>query len=194
MVRGKGKVDKWKTKSWYNVLAPELFERKEIAQIVATEDNDLVDRVVEVGMDELTGDHTHGYANLKFRVNEVKGRNALTTFIGHELSRNYLKTMVRRRKSVIREVVDAVTKDGKGMRIKVVVFTGVRIKANAKTGIRLAVEEIVKNHCKGITLAQLEQEVLFKKFSSFIYKQIKKIAPVRRVEIRKTELKEKTVS
>jgi small subunit ribosomal protein S3Ae len=184
-------VDTWKSKTWYTVLAPQMFENKEIAQIPATEDAHLINRIVKVSLAELTGDLSQSYVNLHFRINEVKGKTAYTKLIGHEMSAGYLRTLVRRRRNVVNEVVDVESKDGVKLRVKISIFTARRVSSPVKTALRNATREEVKLRMKDMDFQQLSQEVIFGKFSATLFNRLKKLCPVKRIEVRKTEIFEK---
>ncbi len=186
----KGRADKWKTKSWYTVNAPEMFEGKEIAQVLANEEKNLMNRIVKVGLDELTGDLSHSYTQLIFRIVGVQGKSAKTKLIGHELAKGYLKTLVRRRRSAIDEIIDINTRDGVGVRMKINVYTARKVSEEIRRILRNEVEREAREKATNMDFQTLEQEVVFKKFAARIYNKIKKITPVKRVEVRKTEVNE----
>ncbi|RLG20010.1 30S ribosomal protein S3ae [Candidatus Micrarchaeota archaeon] len=183
-------VDRWKSKQWYAVNAPEMFEGKKIADVVAAEDKLLMNRIVRVSLADMTGDMSQAYTLLDFRITDVKGKTAYTNFIGHELSRSYLRTLVRRRRNVINEVVDVSTKDQRQIRLKASIFTGTKLSTPTRTLLRNRVREEASKLAAESRYAQLVQELIFGKFASRLYNRINKLAPVRRVEIRKSELKE----
>jgi len=190
---GKAKlVDKWKLKSWYAVLAPEMFDMKQIGEIVAVEDSQLIDRIITSGLSEITGSfmQASAYTSLYFRVTEVKGKNAHTKLIGHALAPGYIRTLVRRRRSVVNEVVDATTRDGQEVRLKMMALTANKTSESVRKALRHAIIEETRNVAKEMEFSQLMQEVVFGKFGSKIFVKVKKIAPVRRIEIRKSEVKE----
>ncbi|MFH1447892.1 MAG: 30S ribosomal protein S3ae [Candidatus Micrarchaeota archaeon] len=187
MVKGRT-VDKWKTKSWYTVYAPEILEGKEIGKVPASEDKALINRIIKISLAELTGDFSQTYTSVQFRIHSVKGKSAQTYLIGHELARGYLKTLVRRGRTVLNVVQDVVTKDGVVVRVKTVAFTVRRVSTPIAKAIRAEVDACVSEKAKEMTFSQLEQEIIFGKFSSRIFNRVKKIVPMRRVEIRKTEV------
>lgn len=187
-------VDKWKLKKWYSVIAPDMFENKEIGQMPADEDAKLLDRVMRVSLGEVTGDLSQAYTLLLFRVSEVKGKSAYTRLIGHELSPSYLRSLVRRRRDVVNEIVDVVTKDGVKIRAKMSIYTARKASSPAKTAVRNAAHAELVARAKEMDFQTFEQEIIFGKFSSRIYKAIKKILPIKRVEVRKTEVNEASVS
>ncbi|MCX8175548.1 MAG: 30S ribosomal protein S3ae [Candidatus Micrarchaeota archaeon] len=186
-------MDKWKTKSWYSVLAPEMFESKEIGQIVSSDEANLKNRVVKVGLGEMTGSFSQAtaYTNLYFRVREVKGKTAHTIFIGHELVPGYVRTLVRRRRSVIHQIDDVVTKDGVGLRIKSLCISGLKVSESVRRDVRKALSENVKAIAKQTDFPLFVQEIVYGKLSAKLFNAVKQIGPIKRVEIRKSELKEK---
>lgn len=183
-------VDAWKSKTWYTVLAPSMFENKEIGRVPASEDSKLLNRVVEVSLSDLTGDISQSYIFLRFRISDVKGKTAYTKFIGHEISPSYLKTLVRRRRDVIGKVVDVETKDGVKMRVKLQIFTAKRVSSPLKTDLRNITEEETIAKAKELDSQQLAQEIIFGKFSAHLFNKLKKKCPIKRIEIRKTEIAE----
>ncbi len=186
-------VDKWKMKSWYAVLAPSSFDSREIGQIVATEEDTIPNRVIQVGLGELTGSfsQSNAYTNLKFRVSEVKGKTAYTKLIGHELVPGYIRTLARRRRSIVHSIDDVVTKDGVGVRVKSIAMCGSKVSTGARTALRHAISLEVTELAKEADFATFAQEMIFGKVAAKVFGRIKKIAPARRVEIRKSEVKEK---
>ena len=184
-------VDTWKSKIWYTVLAPQMFESKEVGQIPATEDAHLMNRIVKVSLAELTGDMSQSYVNLLFRINEVKGKTAYTKLIGHEISAGYLRTLVRRRRNVVNEVVDVESKDGVKLRMKISIFTARRVSSPVKTALRNSTKDEVLLRVKDMDFQQLAQEIIFGKFSATLFNRLKKLCPVKRIEVRKAEVFEK---
>jgi len=185
-------VDKWKLKSWYSVFAPEAFESREIGQIVTADEPNLLNRIIKVGLGEITGSFSQStaYTNLFFRVKEIKGKSAHTIFIGHELVPGYVRTLARRRRSVMNQVDDVVTKDGVRLRIKSLCISGLKVSEAVRADLRKALSESVKQLARQTDYNMLVQEMVFGKLSAKLYNAVKKIGPIKRVEIRKSELKE----
>ncbi len=185
-------VDKWKTKSWYTVLAPPSFDSKEIGLVVAADEETLQNRIIQIGLGELTGSfsQSNAYTNLRFRITEVKGKTAYAKLIGHELVPGYIRTLARRRRSIIHTVDDAVSKDGIGVRMKCIALCATKASSGARSAIRQAISEEVRLLAKEADFQMLSQEIIFGKIAGKLFNRVKRIAPVRRVEVRKTEVKE----
>ena len=185
-------VDKWKMKGWYSLIAPEMFESREIGQLVSSDEANLKNRVIKVGLGDLTGSFSQGtaYTMLYFRVKEVTGKTAKTQFIGHELVPGYVRTLARRRRSLVTQVDDVVTRDGVEMRIKMLCISGLKVSEAVRTDIRRALSECIRQIAKSTDFPVLAQELVFGKLSAKLYNSVKKMGPIKRVEVKKSELKE----
>jgi len=185
-------VDKWKMKSWYAIIAPEMFDSKEIGQLVSSDEANLINRKMKIGLGDMTGSFSQStaYTSLFFRVKEVKGKSAHTAFIGHELVPGYVRTLARRRRSIMNQVDDVTTRDGVQVRLKVMCVSGLKVSEGVRADVRKAISATVQSLVKNMDFNTLVQEMIFGKLSAKIFNSIKKIGPLKRVEIRKSEVKE----
>lgn len=185
-------VDKWKLKKWYKVLAPPMFDHHEICEVAANEDRFLLNRVVEIGLNELvqSGSHSAMFTKLVFRITKVEGDKAYTALIGHSVSPSYIKTFARRGKSLVHMTLDEKTKDDQDVRLKLIAVTNGRISGTTMRNLRSAMRSKVLADIGSQSYDDLMQNILYGKFVSGLYNELKKITSMRRVEIRKTEKKE----
>lgn len=180
--------DKWRSKAWYTVVAPPYFGNVELGAIPADEQEKLVGRVVEATLYEITGDFAHQYLKIYFQITSVEGKTARTMFKGHEYSRDYLRSLVRRRTTKVDGIFNVTTKDGYRLRVAVCAFTLSRIKTSQEQAIRKIMTKIVEEKSKALTMDQFVQEMVLGKIASDIYNEAKKIVPLRHVGIRKSKL------
>ncbi len=185
-------VDKWKNKSWYTVLAPKMFENKEIAEAVASEESGVVNRIVSVSLMDVLGSGSQNaiFTTLRFRVTDVKGTNANTKLVGYEIMPTYVRTFVRRSKSLLHVTVPVKSKDGETILIKIIAVTGAKVSENTKKNLRNSLVEEVKKVCEGAEYDTLMQDIVYGRLTSKVFTKLRTITPMKRVEIRKTELKE----
>ncbi|MCS7121866.1 MAG: 30S ribosomal protein S3ae [Archaeoglobaceae archaeon] len=182
--------DKWASKKWYTLIAPEYFGMTELGETPADDPDKTINRTIEVTLSELTGDYSNQnpYKKLVFKVYKVAGDKAYTKFHRFELIREYLNSLTRRRTSKIEDIVDVVTKDGYKVRVKSVTFTNKRCKTSQKRAIRAIMREIVSKRSVETSFVQFMQECVLGKIPAEIYKVAKKIYPLRRVEVKKLEI------
>ena len=180
--------DKWRGKSWYMVVAPPYFGNVELGTVPAEEQDQLLGRVVEATLYDITGDFSHQYLKMLFQVNEIDGKTARTLFRGHEYSRDYLRSLVRRRTTKVDGLFNLTTKDGYKMRVAVSALTLSRIKTSQEKIVRKIMEKTIKEKAATLNLDGFVQEVVLGKIASDIYNESKKVAPLRHVGIRKSKL------
>jgi small subunit ribosomal protein S3Ae len=180
--------DKWRGKAWYMVIAPSFFGNIELGSIPAQEEEQLIGRIVEATLYDITGDFSHHYLKMFFQVNEIDGKTAKTLFKGHEYSRDYLRSLVRRRTTKVDALINLTTKDNYKLRIAVSALTLSRIKTSQEKIIRDMMEKTIKEKANALTLDQFVQEMVLGKIASDIYNKAKLVAPLRHVGIRKSKL------
>jgi len=175
-------------KNWYSLLAPSMFGKAKIAETPADDPDKVLGRVVEVSMQELTGDFAKAHIKLLFKVVDVGGLEARTAFVGHTSTTDYIKRMARRHKSKIDGVFDVTTKDGMRIRVKPSAYTGKRIQTSQKRAIRAVMKEVVETLARNNTLDDFVKYMLDGEIGKQTYKLSKTIYPVKRVEVHKSEL------
>ncbi|HYA77554.1 MAG TPA: 30S ribosomal protein S3ae [Verrucomicrobiae bacterium] len=180
--------DKWRGKGWYMVVAPSFFGNVELGSIPAQEPEQLIGRVVEATLYDITSDFSHHFLKMFFQVNEIDGKTAKTLFKGHEYSRDYLRSLVRRRTTKVDSLINLTTKDGYKLRIAVSALTLSRIKTSQEKIIRKMMEKTIHEKANALSLDQFVQEMVLGKIASDIYNQAKEVAPLRHVGIRKSKL------
>ena len=180
--------DKWRGKSWYMIVAPPFFGNIELGSVPAQDPQLLIGRVVEATLYDITGDFSHMYLKMFFQINELDGKTAKTLFKGHEYSRDYLRSLVRRRTTKVDGLFNLKTKDGYKLRIAVSALTLSRIKTSQEQLIRSIMQRIIKEKSQILMLDSFVQEMVLGKIASDIYNEAKKIAPLRHVGIRKSKL------
>lgn len=178
-------VDPWKTKQWFVIKAPKIFGEKDVGQTAAAEPDMLIGRTVEVLGSEVTGSLSHLQYLLWFRITKVVGSNAFTDLYGYELERSFMKRLTRRHSSKVEVVFDVITKDKKKLHVKAITWTAVKVSRAKRTAIRKKMVEMITEEA-----AKKEKDELIKEFFAGdlmkrIASEVKKIAPVRRVEVAK---------
>jgi len=186
--KGKRTKDKWRGKDWYTVMSPSYFGGAELGAIPADDPSKLVGRVVDATLYDITNDFAHQYLKMHFRIIDIEGKTAHTIFKGHEYSRDYLRSLVRRRTTRVDGILNVATTDGYQLRLAVSVFTLYRVKTSQEQVIRAIIRRIIKEKASALTFDQFVQELVLGKIASDIYNEAKKLAPLRHVGIRKSKL------
>jgi small subunit ribosomal protein S3Ae len=180
--------DTWKDKRWYKITAPKQFGEVEIGTTPARDPEMLMKRGVESSFRELSGDFSRQYVKLHFQINEVAGEKANTKFVGHTVTTDYVRSMIRRGTSRIDTIAEVTTNDDYKLKIHILAITTKRAKSSQQKFIRETMEELVQEAASGRSFQELVDDVITGKMASSIYHEAKKIYPLKRVETIKTQL------
>ena len=188
--KGAGKVkDKWKAKQWVTVLASPSFGNAPIGKVPLTDVERSGGRVVETTLyDILKQDPQHYSFKLYFQIDKVDGETAYTVLKGHEYSREYLRSLMRRGSSMSDFIKDYKTKDGYVVRVYCIALSQGRMNSARKHGIRLVMDRIIAERAASLTYDQFVQETVLQKVASDVYNEAKKVTRLRHVGVRKTKL------
>ncbi|MFP3233054.1 MAG: 30S ribosomal protein S3ae [Sulfolobaceae archaeon] len=180
--------DKWKLKKWFTILAPKVFGEVPLGSTPAFDVSQTINRKVEATLYDLTGDFSMVYVHLYFKIVGNEGERVVTRFAGHELSRDYIRSLIRRKSSKINAIIDVTTQDGYVVRVKGLALTTYRAHRSQKTAIRKIMADIVTKKAAESTFDQFVQDVVFGKLANDIFQETKKIYPLRKVEVEKTKV------
>jgi small subunit ribosomal protein S3Ae len=182
--------DKWRAKEWYKVIAPDMFGGQQIAETVSADPSLLQGRVVSVALQDITGDFSKMHIKLNLRINRVAGFEAHTEFVGHDITSDYIRRLTRRKHSKMDGVFEARTKDGYTIKVKPMAITEKRIQASQQKAIRHLMSTVVSNAAAKQTMSELIKDVLSGDMAKNIFKECKPVYPIRKIEIRRTQITE----
>jgi len=180
--------DKWKAKNWYKINAPAAFNSATLAETLADEPEKLAGRTVEVTLNELTGDMKQMHVKLSFQVSEVVDLTAKTQFVGHTMTSDYIRRLTRRGNSKIPAVFDLETKDGSRIRVKPFAVTDRRCQTTQSQEMRRIMGRLLTESAQKNNLSGFLSDILLGDLTNAMFKEVRKIHPVRRVEIAKSEM------
>jgi small subunit ribosomal protein S3Ae len=153
--------DKWKNKRWFTIRAPRHpWNFKRIGETIGETDDHIMGRIYEMTQQEFSGDFTKMHVLLRFRVTEVVGQDALTTFVGHAHQSDHTRRQIRRYRGKIDDVVDVVTTDGYLVRLKPLMITERRCQTSVKQAMRAKSAEIIRACAAKSNYSKLQEAML----------------------------------
>ncbi len=188
---GRKVKDKWKAKEWYVIHAPQMFNGTVIGDTPSADPEFLIGRNSEVTVQDLTGDFSKMHIKLKFKINSVDGHDVKTEFIGHDLTSDYVRRLTRRKKTKTDHVVDVTTSDNYVVRVKTMSIAERRIQSSQEMAMRQVIEATLLQMASQMTLSQLVKAIISNDISKDLAKACRIIIPMKRIEIRKSEVLKK---
>jgi len=175
-------------KRWYTIFAPEQYDRAELGQTVADEPEKVIGRTIETTLGELTDDAGANNTKLTFKITDVGSDSAYTEFVKHELTRDYLRSLVRRGASKIDATITVLTTDDYRVRVQPVAFTTKKADRSQEQAIRRIMIDIIEDAAAERDFKSFVESAVEGRLSSAIYGEAKTVYPLRRVEIQKLTL------
>jgi small subunit ribosomal protein S3Ae len=175
-------------KQWYEVLAPEQFDREKLGETPADETEKVLGRTIETTLGDIRNDASENNTKLTFKITEVATDTAYAEFVKHELTRDYLRSLVRRGSSKVEAYVTVLTTDDYRLQIQPVALTTKGADESQEKAIRRTMIDLVEDAAADRTFEDLVDSIVEGRLSSAIYNEAKTIYPLRRVEVAKATL------
>jgi len=182
------KVEGWKAKAWYRIHVPEVFGKSYIGDTISSDPATVMGRILQTSLGEIIQDYTKQHIKVRVKVTSVAGDAAYTEFVGHELTRDYMRSMVKRRTSRIDTVLPVTTKDGKTLRITMTCLTLTRANLSQVHAIRSAMTKFIQSYAAQREFSAFVKEMVAGEITKELFKLVKPIYPLRRVEIIKSRI------
>jgi len=183
--------DKWRSKRWYPVRAPGLFQHVELGETVASEPEQVIGRTLEATLPELSGSGDAGKAHVKlrFRVERISGDGiAEARFVGHDLTSDYVRRLARRKRSKIDLSLTVTTKDGVQVVLKPVAVGEQRLQTRLRAELRHKMVQILTEEAQLRTSPEFVREMIQGDLSKVLAHGVKTLYPLKKIEIRRSEV------
>ncbi|MFH0987185.1 MAG: hypothetical protein V1911_04030 [Candidatus Micrarchaeota archaeon] len=183
-------ADTWKKKEWYTIMSPKCFEERDIGDTPADDESKIMDRQINVPLRDITGKMGHQFVKIMLKPESIKGKTIYTRVVGLEITPEQLRRNIRRRRSIAKCVVDVVSKDGKKIRTTGYGFTAMKVDTTRKDQVRAAIRRGIEAEGSANTFEAFIQKCAYGIVPTEMLKTVKKICPVKRIEISKCVLLE----
>ncbi len=184
------RVEGWKAKSWFRVHVPDNLGKVYIGDTIANDAESVVGRIMTATLGEITNDYAKQHMKMSFKIATVTGDAAYTEFVGHEVTRDYLRSLVKRRSSRIDCIVPVTTKDNKKVRLTICCYTFARANISQEHAIRNAIAQAIAVQAQAWDMNTLLTGIVSGEISRDLFKVVKTIYPTRRVEVIKSKVEQ----
>lgn len=183
------KGETWKMKKWYAVYAPKVMGGGDtvIGEFPANDDKAAVGRNMIIGLDTITKNPSHAYTNVLLKVTDVNGTSAHTQLVSIRQLYSYIRSLVRRYKSISNSVIRVSSKDNSTVVLKMLVVTRSRTTHSKITGIRKEMDNQIIDYAKDKDAKEIIASVMDGSFQANLAGKLMHITPVSKVEVRALE-------
>ncbi|HJK02284.1 MAG TPA: 30S ribosomal protein S3ae [Methanocorpusculum sp.] len=185
---GGRKIEGWKAKSWFKVYTPEFFGKQFIGEIVSADTANLPGRVLSISLSELIQDYSKQNLKMSFKISEVAGDAAYTQFHGHEMTKDFIRAMVKRRASRIDSTITIQPMGNeRELQITITAFTINHARLSQIHEIRAMMVKVVQEYAKETNFEAFVLAMVKGEISKKMIEACKPIFPIRKIEIIKSE-------
>jgi len=201
----KARVDPFSRKEWYDIKAPSYFEVRNAGKTLVNRtaglknaDESLKGRILEQSLADLTkNNEDQSFRKIRLRIEDVQGKNCLTTFYGMDFTSDKIRSLVRRWQSLIEAHVDVRTTDGYLLRLFAIAFTNrgkgqVKKTTYAKSSqiheIRKKMFEVMTREATNSELKDLVHKLNYATIEEEMKKACQGIYPLKDVFVRKAKV------
>jgi ribosomal protein S3AE len=186
--------DLWKQKKWFAVHAPKTFDNKMICEIPANDEKSMTSRDIVVALSQLTGDPGHAFTNVTLKVESVSGNVAQTKLVTMQQLQSYIRSLVRRGRSVADSVLTLKTSDGVSVTLKMIAITSARAAHSDVRSIRKGMNDYLTTYVKNKDFDTLVKQIIEGRMQADMAGKLRKIIQISKVEVRKLEVPVKKAS
>jgi small subunit ribosomal protein S3Ae len=186
----KRNIDTWKKKKWFDIIADDSFDGKEIGKTIAIEGKELIGRTIKKGLDELTNNIRDSSHYIIFKINKVTATKAESDIFSFDTKHGFLRRIIRRQKSKIESVFYVSSKDHHKLKLKVLFISGTKYPTALRAQARKTMVDYFTNEAKEKTIKELWSDLIFQKLSENAKKQLAKLGFVNKVVVTKAKLVE----
>lgn len=183
------KSENWKLKKWFAVYAPKVFNDALVGEMPANDDKAVLGRNIVVGLDSLTRNPSNAYATATLKVIDVNGNAAHTKLVSISQLYSYIRSLVRRYRSVASIVLPVKSNDGVDMVVKILVITRARTTHSRIVGIRKEMIVLAANFFKENDSNTAITAVIEGRFQAELAAKLKHITPLNKIEVKTLEIK-----
>ena len=202
---GKKIIDPWLKKEWYQIRAPNVFEKRDVGFTLCNKTQGLINsrdllmgRKFTVSLGDLkSNSEEDAFRLFKLKVEEVQGNQLLTQFDGMDMTRDHLCSLIRKWHSLIECHLDINTTDGYRVRLFCIGFTKRAKNQNRKTSyaqsaqkrkIRKVMTDVMQRVVSQCNIQELVKRLIPETIGREIEKTTQKIYPLQNVHIRKVKI------
>jgi len=202
--KSRKQTDPFAKKEWYDVKAPAPFKVEQVCKTTVNRtagtriaSEALKNRVYEVSVADLMNDATQIHQVVKLRIEDVKDKNAYTSFYGLRFTTDKLRSLIKKWYTLVNAVVDVRTPDGYTLRMFAVGITKRRNLQVRSTSyayhsqilrIVARMKDIMQKAAASNDIKELVNKLIFNGIGKDIEKACSAIYPLQNVFIAKVKV------
>ncbi|MEK6923304.1 MAG: hypothetical protein AABW84_01250 [Nanoarchaeota archaeon] len=175
-------------KRWFAVIAPEIFKHKEVGDVAAFEQNELLGRTVEISASKLTDTPKDQHRKIVLQISDVTGDKVTSVVKRMFFLDNYIQRMTRKYKEKFIIVPTLPSKDST-VKVKVLVMAVKKLHQKVRATVLHNMTASLTDKIKQTTTDELFLPSTLERISGELKNEVKTIYPIEKVIVWKIEVR-----
>lgn len=180
----KKQTTKVKKKHQLAVLAPTFLHNKSIGNLPIEDPSTAVGRKFYTNLMPLTGDFKKQIIDVGLEIDKLVGEKAQTRMWAFRIKPTFIKRVVRKKRDRVDLVIDAGTKDGQLVRVKLLFVTNANTYNSVKNHLRSFSTQFVKQFLASKTVEDFTQDIIEFRMQAELRNNLHKIYPLKACLVR----------
>ena len=185
------RVSNWRKKRNIPIEANKVFNNAFLGETLVEDAKLLLGRSISSNLMLLTNDMKKQNTTVKFKITNIVNNKAVAEPVGYSIANASIKRLIRRGKARVDISFLCKTKDNRTVRIKPIIITKNCTTKRVLTALRNNCSILITNHIKETNYADLFLDIVNSKLQRNLFDQLKKIYPLKTVEIRALLIEER---
>ncbi|MGB9675362.1 MAG: hypothetical protein ACPLYW_02055 [Candidatus Nanoarchaeia archaeon] len=170
-------------KRWFTILMPELFEEKELSEVLARSAESLIGKFVETTGQMLTNLPKNANKKYILLITGNKGDKAITKVVKYYLTENFISRTVRKYKEREVFVFYPKTKDGFDLRVKLQFLNPKRLHRSERGALLKKLKEVLPTQVGEYDHNTIFDPNIIEKLSTDLKKVLSETKPISKILI-----------
>src|SRR3989338_1396914 len=175
-------------KKWLLIRASKFFNNELLGECYVPGPEHLLGRTISANLANLTGDIRQQSVTLKFLVTSLENDAGIADVVSCEMSPSAIRRIVRKGSDRIDESFICEAENGQKVRIKPMIITKAASNSAVHRLLRKALVSSLVKYVRKHTFESLINEVITSKLQTTVKSELKKIYPLKAVEVRVLEI------
>jgi small subunit ribosomal protein S3Ae len=171
-------------KRWYDIHAPQIFDKVLVGQTLAVDPDKIAGRTLVASLAQFIKGAKRQNANVTIRVTEVKAGKCETELEKMELAPPQVKRLVRRAKCRVDDSFVVQTKDEVKVRIKPLLLVKDTVQRSVLSALRATTQKFYTDQAKDLTYNELCNKIFAQETEKTLKQEIRSVYPVSAIYIR----------
>ena len=187
----KSRAKRFKRKSPVEIISPEILRSVSLGTSEFSDLNKAIGRVIKMNMMYVTGNVKNQNIRLYFKINEISSGLAKTQVVMYEQIAYYLRRHIGVGSCLVEDSYVCKSSDGVDVVVKLFIITRDRVTKMISKALRSTFRTFISKYASSKSYEDFILSVILGRVQSSLKGELKKLVPLKLVELKKVGIKQR---